>query len=242
MLVHGWACRRNDWEGVARALAVHHRVIALDLPWHGESTSTRASWSMADLGDLVATVATHEDAGDAVLVGHSMGAAVAVEAAIQMTGVREVVSVDGLHFMHMYPRMSPADADRAIAPFVADPPTAIRALCARAFTPDADPALVTRVTDEMSVIDAVAGPAMLRELFLWDMDAALARASAKGVSVRVIAARPLLAAAAVARYGTRMQITPVDLGGHFFLRERPVQTAVLIRDVAARPPGASPAS
>jgi hypothetical protein len=51
--------------------------------------------------------------------------------------------------------------------------------------------------------------------------------------VKVFASAPLLSDTAVARYGDRMDIVPVDLGGHFFLLQQPVKTAGLIRNAIA---------
>ena len=56
-LIHGWACRRTDFEAIVVDLARDHRVHALDLPWHGQSTSARLDWDVGDLGALVAEVA-----------------------------------------------------------------------------------------------------------------------------------------------------------------------------------------
>jgi hypothetical protein len=45
------------------------------------------------------------------------------------------------------------------------------------------------------------------------------------------AASALLAPEAVERYGDRMEIVPVEHGGHFYLRENPGATAALIADL-----------
>ena len=228
VLIHGWACRRHDLAGVAADLSRDHRVMCIDLPWHGESTATSRRWSMDDLGALVDAVVADEGMRGAALVGHSMGAAVAVEAVLAGEGHR-VIALDGLTFMHMYPRQAPDDAERVLAPFRHDYPQGVRALCERAAGPGTDPAVTDEVATAMGEVDPEAAISMMQALLEWDMDAALSRAGALGVRVTALAARPLLSPGAVEAYGHRFDIVPVDLGGHFYPREQPAATADLIR-------------
>lgn len=232
VLVHGWTCRRTDFDGVVDDLARDHRVLALDLPWHGDSTASARSWTMDELAAVVDAVAVGEGMRDAAIVGHSMGAAVAVETVLAGTGHR-VISLDGLTYMHMYPRQSADSANTFLDPFRADFPAAMRQMCQRAAGPGCDPALLASVTAAMCGADPGVAIGMMDELMRWDMDGALDRADGLGLSVAVFAAAPLLSPRAVERYGHRMDIVPVDLGGHFFLMQHPVRTAQLIRGALA---------
>ena len=73
VLVHGWGCRLTHWRDQMTGLSPRARVIALDLPGHGESDKPEIQYDM----DLFAAAidAVMKDAGveRAVLVGHSMG-------------------------------------------------------------------------------------------------------------------------------------------------------------------------
>jgi hypothetical protein len=106
-------------------------------------------------------------------------------------------------------------------------------MCERAAGPGCDPALIERVARAMCCADAEVAIGMMDQLMRWDMDGALARADALALRVKVFASAPLLSDTAVARYGDRMDIVPVDLGGHFFLLQQPVKTAGLIRNAIA---------
>jgi pimeloyl-ACP methyl ester carboxylesterase len=59
-----------------------YTAVALDLAGHGESASDRDTWTMEAFGEDVACVLDALDVKAAVLVGHSMGGPVAVEAAL----------------------------------------------------------------------------------------------------------------------------------------------------------------
>jgi len=98
VLVHCWMCDRTFWDAQVPVLQGTYRVIALDLPGHGEGSQVRESWSIEGFGQDVAGLLEHLDLQKVVLVGHSMGGPVALKAASLAGGrVRGIVAVDTLH-------------------------------------------------------------------------------------------------------------------------------------------------
>jgi pimeloyl-ACP methyl ester carboxylesterase len=97
VLVHGWALDRHVWDTQVAQLSKAHRVVTLDLAGHGESGRERARWTIAALGRDVEAVIEAVGARQVILVGHSMGGPVALEAARRMPErVTGVVLVDTL--------------------------------------------------------------------------------------------------------------------------------------------------
>jgi len=96
ILVHGWSCDSTYWSEQLPALRRHFDVITIDLAGHGKTPATRADFSMASFGRDVAEVVAQLPASQPiVLVGHSMGGPVAVEAALLLgERVRGVIGVD----------------------------------------------------------------------------------------------------------------------------------------------------
>src|ERR1051325_3533508 len=95
LFVHGFACALDDWDAQVKALSPRFRCVALDLPGHGASAKP-ATVAIAAMGSAVAQVKEHIGARATVLVGHSMGCRVIVEALLQSpTGVAGLVFVDG---------------------------------------------------------------------------------------------------------------------------------------------------
>jgi pimeloyl-ACP methyl ester carboxylesterase len=78
VLVGGFAEPSFVWNDVAPLLARRHRVYALDLDGFGY-TERRGPWTLAEWGDQVQGFMRTLDIGRPVVVGHSLGAAVAVE-------------------------------------------------------------------------------------------------------------------------------------------------------------------
>ncbi|MBU6269250.1 MAG: alpha/beta hydrolase, partial [Sphingomonadales bacterium] len=94
VLVHGGMCDHRDWDRLVPLLAARHRVVRLDLRGHGRSGGgpegcTVAGWA-ADVRALIGELGLRRP----VLVGHSLGTRIVVEAA-QAGDVAGVVLLDG---------------------------------------------------------------------------------------------------------------------------------------------------
>ena len=83
VLVHGFGGDLNNWLFNQPALAAERRVIALDLPGHGESGKTLRSGEAAELSEAVLGLLDHLQLGRVHLAGHSMGGLVALTVAEQ---------------------------------------------------------------------------------------------------------------------------------------------------------------
>jgi pimeloyl-ACP methyl ester carboxylesterase len=95
LFVHGFACALGDWDPQVTALSPRFRCAAVDLPGHGASAKP-GTVSIAAMGSAVAQVKEQIGARSTILVGHSMGCRVIVEALLQSpTGVSGLVFVDG---------------------------------------------------------------------------------------------------------------------------------------------------
>jgi pimeloyl-ACP methyl ester carboxylesterase len=92
VFVHGFTCAHEDWEAQRRALEARHKVIACDLPGHGRTPGRVQDATIEHLGAEVAALLSEPS----VLVGHSMGCRVVLQAAAYSPdNVRGLVLVDG---------------------------------------------------------------------------------------------------------------------------------------------------
>jgi len=77
VLIHGWSCDHTAMTPVAEAFPERH-ILCLDLPGHGRSPAAESYTIEAQAAAVLAAAPE-----GAVLVGHSMGAQIAVQAAVQ---------------------------------------------------------------------------------------------------------------------------------------------------------------
>lgn len=82
MFIHGWSCRAADWLPALDALGGRWSLLVPDLPGHGESRQLAwEDWTVLGLARLVCALAENHRISRLALVGHSMGGAIALEAA-----------------------------------------------------------------------------------------------------------------------------------------------------------------
>lgn len=97
IFVHGWTCDESSWAAQVPAFAGDYRVVTLDLPGHGKSeVPAPEAFSMDLFARAVEAVRQEVGADKVVLVGHSMGAVVIREYALDYPEhVAGLVAVDG---------------------------------------------------------------------------------------------------------------------------------------------------
>lgn len=83
IMVHGFGGDRNNWLFNQDALAADRDVVLLDLPGHGSSTKEISDASLSAMGALILSFAKAIDLSTFHVMGHSMGGAIALEAAKQ---------------------------------------------------------------------------------------------------------------------------------------------------------------
>lgn len=94
--VHGLTANHTCWASVADALSPAHRLIAYDLRGRGESDKPGTGYSLAQHGEDLLGLLDHLGLRKAILVGHSLGAHIAVRfAAVHPERVAKLVLVDG---------------------------------------------------------------------------------------------------------------------------------------------------
>ncbi|MEP6741973.1 MAG: alpha/beta hydrolase [bacterium] len=77
VLIHGWTSNLEFWRDQIPDLAKRNRVIAIDLPGHGQSDKPQTTYSMEFFARAVNAVLEDAQVARAVLVGHSMGTPIA---------------------------------------------------------------------------------------------------------------------------------------------------------------------
>jgi pimeloyl-ACP methyl ester carboxylesterase len=165
VFVHGFACAHTDWDAQVAHLSPRHQTVAVDLRGHGASPGTPAECSIERYGADVAEVMRSLALPPAIVVGHSMGCRVAIEAALQAPAqTKAVILVDGSQFAAA---MEPILMERFAT---AEGYTAItNALFKDMFTAKSDKAVLTSVVERALRLPRAIGEKMLADLLRYDV-------------------------------------------------------------------------
>jgi pimeloyl-ACP methyl ester carboxylesterase len=234
ILVHGWACDGNYWSAQINALKAKYTTVTVDLAGHGASGKNRTDWSMGNFGEDVAAVARQLQNAKIVLVGHSMGAPVALEATRRIGDrVAGIIALDSLKTIGQ-PPVSEQQIQLRLKPFRDDFIAHTREFVTSSFfTPDANPAFVQKVAYDMSLEPAeVAIPAM-EALSRMDFAKVL-----PDIHVPVVAINsdrgPPADAARIGKWLPGFRVITLEHTGHFLMMEAPERVnPLLIQEIDA---------
>jgi pimeloyl-ACP methyl ester carboxylesterase len=219
VFVHGWCCDKSYWEPQVTHFAQKYRVVTIDLAGHGESGQERNRWTMAAFGEDVAAVVNQLALEQVVLIGHSMGGHVIVEAAQRIPdGVLGIVGVDT--FGNVNEKVAPASTDELKAKALLNFAGVARQAAMSMFVKTSDPVLVERIVSDMSSAPPVVAMGSAEERLYHKLTEALEKIK---VPIHCICSdfRPF-DLEAVQRHCSSFKVTFMSGVGHFVMLEDPV--------------------
>ncbi len=235
VFVHCWTCDRHFWDHAAGRLAPDHRVVTLDLAGHGDSGRDRKAWTIEAFGEDVKAVVESLGLERVILVGHSMGGPVILEAALRLPGkVVGLVPVDTLQ--NVEDRATPDGIATFLAPLRADYKTSVETFIRKfMFVKGTDPALIERIVHQAASAPPEAAIAWLEATWRHDSAAAFDKIS---VPIRAINADKFPTdREANRRHAPQFDALILSGLGHYLMLEDPARFDALlvrvVRDVAA---------
>jgi uncharacterized protein (TIGR02246 family) len=235
VLVHCWMCDRHLWDHAAARLAREHRVVTIDLAGHGESGRARKAWTIEAFGEDVRAVVEALGLDRVVLVGHSLGAPVILEAARRLPGrVVGLVPVDTLQ--NVENKTSPDEIAAFLAPFRADYEASAEGFIRQyMFVPGSPPSLIDRIVAKTRQGPAAIAVACLEAAFGYDAAPAF---EALAVPIRAINAdRFPTEREANRRHAPQFDVVLMKGVGHYPMLEDPDRfdplLALVVRDIVA---------
>ncbi len=156
VFVHGWSCDSRYWNNQISEFTDDYTVVTLDLAGHGHSGSYRTDYTMQLFGHDIKAVVDAVGAEDIILIGHSMGGPVAVEAAKLMPNhVKGIIGIDT--FGDVTYKLTEESLNMMLDPMKADFKAGITQFVSGMFHENADP--ITRewiLADMSNAIPSVA--------------------------------------------------------------------------------------
>jgi pimeloyl-ACP methyl ester carboxylesterase len=231
LCIHGWCCNSTFWDAQVEALSGRFRVVTLDLAGHGASPpADRSAYTMEAFGRDVLAVADAIDAERCVLIGHSMGGPVAIEAALHL-GDRcsLIIGIDTFTEGGFYRRQPRAEIDQRMAYFAADFDGAMRRMIQGLVADRDNLALIDQISGQMHATDLRAALAALDGLLDWDIEARwpLSKARAETINSAVLGPRNHIDLPGLA-------IHLIDGAGHFPMQEAPARLNAMLAGILDR--------
>ena len=240
MFVHGFACSHEDWKHQLEFFAKNHEVVACDLRGHGQTPGRPQECSIEHYGGDVAALVNNLELRNAILVGHSMGCRVVLEAArLIPKRLGGVVLIDGSRAATGNPDAAEATARAMIdkGGYAAFAENLFRQMFFK-HTPQSE-AIVARAVRG----SAAFGPDLWPRMARWDasqMDAALGAVRAPMLAIQSTTRNAQLQRApmkpgdtspyldTVRLHGAKVEIIPDT--GHFTMLEQPQRVNRLIEE------------
>ena len=168
VFVHGFGCSRTDWDAQLAHFAPAHVCVACDLRGHGETPGRAEDSSIETYGADVAALLGALELPPAVLVGHSMGCRVVLQAALDAPQrVAGLVLIDGSRLATGDAGAAEASAKQAIAASGGYARFS-QGLFEGMFIDSSDPALRRRVLERANVLPQAIGAALFPRMVAWD--------------------------------------------------------------------------
>ena len=234
VFVHCWACDRTYWDNVVPEFAKNYRVVAIDLPGHGQSGQGRTAWSISGFSDDVKTVVTKLDLKRVVLIGSSMGGPISVEAARKMPDrAIAVVPVDSL--LNVEQKITPEQLDGVVKQMQTDYKATITGLTNQFFFSPNTPAAVK----ERVIRDATSRPpelaiAILKGILVHDVTPALHETKVPIYAINGDRAPTNLEVNR--KYATQFNATILTGVGHYPMLEDPARFNQALADILKKLP------
>lgn len=223
VLIHGWGGQARQWQGVTPFLARHYRVFAIDMPG-GPAGPLTGRVSMEALGNGVAACLTAAALPPVILLGHSMGGPVMVEAALAAPkNVCGLLGLDTLADVTFYGGADTAEIATRRAMFGADVPGETRRMVANIVAPDTSGAVCDAITADILTARAEDLLDLRDAMFAWQAEV---RVPLVEVALRLLNSRAVEAAHRINPMSSLADVPQSVFGaGHFPQLEAPEQIA-----------------
>jgi pimeloyl-ACP methyl ester carboxylesterase len=233
VFVHGWSCDGSYWAGQVEAFAADRKVVTVDLAGHGQSGDQRTDYTIAAFAADVVAVLEALDLEGAILVGHSMGGPVVVEAALAAPArVRGLIGIDNFQDfeLHVPPEQVAAFKSAMAADFAGTVEPWVHSM----FPAGSDSVLVEAIAKDMAAAPPAVGLSAMGHTLDWLCGAGAPRLELLEVNLTTISSDMQETKVEQNRElvpGFAVRVMPGV--GHFPMRSRPEAFNALLAEAIA---------
>ena len=227
VFVHGWSCDKSYWSNQVKVFSPEYKVVTIDLAGHGESGLERSDYTLQSFGEDVAAVVNKLGLKKIILIGHSMGGPVIIEAANRLKG--KVIGLIGADTFQNLGETFPEDQMlQFLKPFKENFVETTKGFVKTMFPPTADSLLVKKVVDDMSLAPPKVAVSAMENMFKDNAISAL-----KELDVPIISINCDLYPVKVEenrKHVKSFEVKMMNGVGHFVMLEDPVKFNQLLQE------------
>jgi len=218
VFVHGWCCDKSYWDAQVPYFSRKYKVVTVDLAGHGESGLGREAYTMESFGEDVVAVVDNLGLDKVVLIGHSMGGPVILEAARRMP--ERVIGLVGADTFNNVEQKF--QVDELLASLRANFSETTSGFVRSMFTPAADSLLVEKIAADMSSAPPEVGVSAIESISIYWNDKLTRALQQVQAPVRCInSGRYPTDIEAGSRYASSFAAVDMPGVGHFVMIEDP---------------------
>ena len=223
VFIHGWSCDSNYWREQVPKFKQRYSVVTVDLAGHGGTDGNRTEWTIRNFGQDVVTALSTVPSEQLILVGHSMGGPVAIEAARKLG--KRVVGIIGVDTFNSVgaPAPNKAQIDALLRDFETDFIGQTRKFVTEhLFPPDAHRELSNKVAYDMSLSQPRVAIPTLRAVLEYDFTEPLREVTVPIVAIDSDLGEPVNEAR-IRKVLPKFHATIITGVGHFLMMEDPAR-------------------
>ncbi len=169
VFVHCWTCDNSYWDLQIKEMAKDYKAVTIDLAGHGKS-GMRTNYTIEAFGQDVASVVQHLNLDKIILIGHSMGGSVSIEAA-QLLG-EKVIGIIGVdNFQDLAQERNEEQYNQIMESLKNDfKGTTYYFVSSMMFPENADTNLIKKIAADMSSSPPEVGISAMENLSYYDYD------------------------------------------------------------------------
>jgi len=167
VFIHGWSCDKSYWDDQVKTFSTKYKVVAINLAGHGESGTTRKNYTIELFGEDVAAVVNKLKLDNVILIGHSMGGSVIIEAAKRLKG--KIIGLVGADtYQSFKDDWTEEQKESFLKPFHSDFVNTTKNFVKAMLPKTADSTLVNKIANDMSSAPPEIAISAIRNLFFYD--------------------------------------------------------------------------
>lgn len=227
VFIHGWSCDKSYWDYQVTSFEKKYRVVTIDLAGHGESGLERKNYTLQSFGEDVATVVNKLGLKKVILIGHSMGGYVIIEAARQLK--EKVIGLVGADtYQGLEDEMTKEQIDQFMKPFKENFVLKTKEFVKTMFPQTADSTLINRIADDMSSAPPQVAISAMQNLFSYNAFKALKDVNASIISINCD--RYPLNVEETRKHTKSFDVKMMNGVGHFVMLEDPGKFNALLQE------------